>query len=410
MRLRAAIAAPALLVIGLAGCAQRLPPPPVAEPAIVSQLPVPPVTIAPPPVVTPAPPVTRDYPDGMELLSFAELQGWTDGDHTLAFRAFQTACDKITDVAADTAVGGWREGGAPVFGLGRDWSPICTAARKARESNAGKFIEEWFQPVSIGGAGDGAALFTAYFEPELNGSRQRGGPYQTPIYAKPADIGSRDPYFARAEINRGALAGRGLELFWIDDPVAAFFLEIQGSGRVRLPDGTVTRVGYAGKNGHPYKAIGRTLIDWEEMTLDEVSTASIKSWMKANPQRAVALMESNPSYVFFQERPELAADPTLGPIGSFGQPIPAQRGIAVDREIYPLGIPVWVSFESPVGPIRRLTVALDTGGAIKGPRRADYFFGSGRAAGIAAGETRSEGRLIAFAPRSAIKRLPKAGT
>lgn len=401
--MRACIAA---LMLAGAGCAQRVPPPPTAQPAIVSQLPAPPAPTTP----TPSVPPETQYREGVELMSFAALEGWQDGDHTIPFRTFRTACDKITDVAADTAVGGWREAGAPAFGLGRDWSPICAAARNTRESEARAFFEEWFLPVSLSGAGEGETLFTAYFEPELNGSRVRGGAYQTPLYAKPDDIDSRDPYFHRAQINAGALSGRGLELFWIDDPVAAFFLEIQGSGRVRLPDGTVTRVGFAGKNGHPYKAIGRTLIDWEEMTLDQVSGASIKAWMKANPARAAELMESNPSYVFFRENTELAADPTLGPVGSFGQPIPAQRGIAVDREYYPLGIPVWVSFESPVGPIRRLTVAMDTGGAIKGPRRADYFFGSGRAAGVAAGETRNRGRMIAFAPRRVIERLPGAGT
>jgi membrane-bound lytic murein transglycosylase A len=192
---------------------------------------------------------------------------------------------------------------------------------------------------------------------------------------------------------------------WLDDPVESFFLHIQGSGRVRLPDGSVARVGYAGKNNRAYKAIGKTLVEWGEMELGQVSLGSIKAWIAANPARRDELLGTNPSYVFFTERTELAADPSLGPIGSFGQPLPAQRAIAIDPRYYPLGIPMWVDFDSPAGPVRRLTLALDTGGAIKGSRRADYFFGSGDAAGRTAGATRQRGRLIALTPRTAFERV-----
>jgi len=266
-------------------------------------------------------------------------------------------------------------------------------------------LEKHFIPVSLGGAEEGTALFTAYYEPELNGSRVRGGQYQFPLYARPDDLQRGVPYLDRAAIDAGGLSGRGLELFWLDDPIESFFLHIQGSGRIRLPDNSVARVGYAGKNNHPYKAIGRTLVEWEEMPLEAVSKRSIEEWIIANPDRRDALLGTNPSYVFFTEREELNADPTLGPIGSFGQPLPSERAIAVDPRFYALGIPMWVELQTPVGAVKRLTLALDTGGAIKGSRRADYFFGSGDAAGLAAGSTRARGRLIALTPRTAYERI-----
>ena len=290
-----------------------------------------------------------------------------------------------------------------MFGTGLDWSGPCRET--LRTSDATAFFEKWFVPVALGGSENGTALFTAYFEPEINGSRVRGGPYQYPLYARPDDLEKGVPYFDRAAIDAGALAGRGLELFWLDDPVDSFFLHIQGSGRIRLPDGSVARVGFAGKNNRSYKAIGRTLVEWGEMELGGVSKQSIESWVAANPARKDALFATNPSYVFFTEREELNADQSLGPIGSFGQPLPSQRAIAIDRRFYALGIPMWVDFDSPIGPMRRLTLALDTGGAIKGARRADFFFGSGTPAGEAAGKTRVEGRLIALTPRVAYERV-----
>jgi membrane-bound lytic murein transglycosylase A len=325
--------------------------------------------------------------------------------------SLKIACEKIGDRAADQSIGGLAMNGEPIFGRGTDWRPICDDAKRRDSRRARAFFEQWFEPVSINGAGEAeAALYTAYFEPELRGSRVRGGPYQYPIYAKPSDLRSGTPYFTRAQIQRGALAGKALELFWVDDPVEAFFLEIQGSGRIRLPDGRVARVGFAGKNGHSYKAIGKTLVEWNELALEQVSAQSIKEWIRANPARRDALLATNESYVFFIERPELAADPSLGPIGTFGQPLPAMRSIAVDRRSYALGIPFWIDFESPVGPMRRLVIALDTGGAIKGSGRADFFFGSGDGPGEAAGKTRARGRLIALAPTAALRRVFKAGS
>ena len=366
-------------------------------------VPQPAAPYAPPPDLAAQPPVKR--------FRFGSIPGWVAGDHAPVLISLRSACEKITDRASDEGIGGVVFNGEPVFGRGSDWRPICGDAVRTPNTQARAFFERWFEPVSINGAGeDQAALYTAYFEPELRGSVTRGGPYQYPIYRKPPELQKGVPFFERAQIQQGALAGRGLELFWIDDPVEAFFLEIQGSGRVRLPDGRVARVGYAGKNGHAYKAIGKTLVEWGAMPLEQVSLQSIKAWIRANPLRRDELLATNRSYVFFIERPELAADPSLGPIGTFGTPLPAMRSIAVDRKSYALGIPFWIDFTSPVGPMQRLVLGLDTGGAIKGPRRADFFFGSGDGPGQAAGATRARGRLIALAPTAALRRVFRAGS
>ncbi len=383
----------ALALLALAGCASRAGP----EQAVVAT----------PAIAVPSSPSAPPVPeDRLQVLAFEDLEGgWASGDHTPVLIALQNACAKILEKAADEPIGGITLDAGPLFGTGQDWSPICRNAEKTKGSRATDFFEKWFAPVSLGGAENGTALFTAYYEPELRGSRVRGGVYQHPLYAVPDDLERGVPYFDRSAIDAGALEGRGLELFWLEDRIESFFLHIQGSGRIRLPDGSIARVGFANKNNRSYVAIGRTLVDWDEMTLGQVSKGSIKRWIADNPDRADELLATNPSYVFFQEREELNSDPQLGPIGSFGQPLPARRSIAIDRRFYPLGIPMWVSFDAPDGPMRRLTLAMDTGGAIKGARRADFFFGSGDAAGVVAGSTRDKGQLIAFTPRTALARV-----
>ena len=426
VRRSAAFAAAALATGLLAGCAGNKAPGPETRSTPQTAAPAPAAPTrpapAPEPVVvqplaperaapiapTPAPP---SVPATARRLTFASIPGWTEGDHAPALAALRLACEeRIADRAFDAPMGGVVLAGQPIYGTGADWSPICREARRTRPEGTRAFFEKWFEPISVAGAGDaGGTLYTAYFEPELAGSRVRGGPYRTPIHGVPSDLRKGVPYFDRAAIVDGALDGRGLELFWLADPVEAFFLQIQGSGRIRLPDGTVARVGYAGKNNRPYKAIGRVLVDAGIMPLEEVSTQSIKAWIAANPDQRDALLNANPSYVFFKERPELA-DPSLGPIGSAGVPLPALRAIAIDPKYHPLGVPAWTDFDSPVGPIRRLVVALDTGGAIKGAGRADFFFGSGDAAGEAAGATRARGRLVTLAPTAALRRAFRAGS
>jgi peptidoglycan lytic transglycosylase A len=270
-------------------------------------------------------------------------------------------------------------------------------------------------------------LFTGYYEPVLNGSRRRSARYPVPLHVAPPELRRVDlgrfnpdlagyaiygrvadgefvPYYSRAEIEDGALAGRRLELLWVDDPIAKFFLQIQGSGQVRLDDGEVVRVGYASQNGQPYRAIGRDLVESGALRQDEVSLQSIRAWLEAHPQAAAAMMARNPSYIFFREHPELAASD--GPLGSEGVPLTAGRSLAVDRRYLPLGAPLWLETTAPwpdgEAPLRRLMVAQDTGGAIKGVVRGDVYWGAGASAEAVAGRMKSQGRYAILLPRALV--------
>lgn len=274
------------------------------------------------------------------------------------------------------------------------------------------------------GAGDG--LLTGYYEPLLTGARTPDARHRVPLYRPPPDLVAVDlaafaadlagrrvtgrveagrlvPYSDRAAIDAGALAGRDLELLWVDDPVAAFFLHIQGSGRVRLPDGSLIRVGYAGQNGRPYRAIGRDLIELGALTPETVSLQTIRTWLLANPGAAPAVMQKNPSFVFFRDLGPV--DDGEGPPGAQGAPLTPGRSLAVDTAHVALGTPVWLDTTAPwpdgPGPLRRLLVAQDTGGAIKGALRGDVFFGAGEDAEHTAGHMRSPGRWWVLLPHAA---------
>jgi membrane-bound lytic murein transglycosylase A len=289
------------------------------------------------------------------------------------------------------------------------------------------FFEDWFQPYWVTDAGAADGLFTGYYEPLLFGSRDAGGRYTVPLYRAPADLVRVDlgrfdpelsgysisgriegnqfvPYYSRAEIEAGALDGRGLELLWVDDAVDKFFLQIQGSGQVRLADGSLTRVGYAGQNGHPYRAIGRDLIELGALERAEVSLQSIRAWLEANPSSATTIMDRNRSYIFFEERRDLGPDD--GPLGAQGVPLTAGRSLAVDLRHIPLGAPLWLETTVPwpegPAPFRHLMIAQDTGGAIDGIVRGDVFFGAGARAEAAAGRMKSGGRYAILLPKSQV--------
>jgi membrane-bound lytic murein transglycosylase A len=289
------------------------------------------------------------------------------------------------------------------FGRVGDWRSFCEAAQALPSGNdaaAREFFETGFIPFAVEDYGNAEGLFTGYYEIELNGSRQRQGRYQSPLYRKPPDLGTDPP--TRAEIEDGALAGRGLEFLWVDDPADAFFLQIQGSGRVRLNDGSTVRVGYDGQNGHPYVPVGRLLIERGVIPRDKLTMAAIRSWMKQNLEAGAALRRENPSYVFFRE---IKGD---GPIGAEGAALSAERSIAVDRKFVALGIPVWLEADerfAAADSVRRLMVAQDTGGAIKGPVRGDVFWGTGEAAGARAGAMNASGRYYLLLPKAVARRL-----
>lgn len=265
---------------------------------------------------------------------------------------------------------------------------------------------------------------TGYYEPLLSGSRTRVAPYLVPLHRPPADLLTIDlsslypelanqrvrgrlqpsdkgtrvvPYWSRAELNEERL--RGTELVWVDDAIEAFFLQIQGSGRVRLRDGSMIRVGYADTNGHPYRSIGRLLIDRGELTLEQASMQGIAAWARANPKRATELLNQNPSYVFFRELP--LGDPNAGPVGALGVPLAPGYSVAVDPRFIPLGAPVLIESSHPVSgaPLQRLMLAQDTGGAIRGPLRFDFFWGFGADAATPAGRQRHDVQAWLLVPR-----------
>jgi membrane-bound lytic murein transglycosylase A len=257
------------------------------------------------------------------------------------------------------------------------------------EGDARAFFEGRFRPVLME---DGAApLFTGYYEPELAGSPVREGAFVHPVYALPEDAGA----FDRAAIVAGALEGRGLEIAWLADAAEAFFLQVQGSGRIVMPDGRVVRVNYAGANGRAYRSIGRELVARGVFTAETVTAEGIKDWIRANPAEGRDLMDLNPSWVFFRV---LDLPDDTGPLGCMGVPVTALRSVAVDPAVVPLGAPVW--FEA--GGLRRLMVAQDKGGAIKGAQRADVFFGTGAEAGRRAGAFHHGGRMVVLLPRDGV--------
>ena len=268
-----------------------------------------------------------------------------------------------------------------------------------------------------------SGLITAYYEPLLRGSRKSTTTYGVPLYAPPADMltiefgeqypelkGKRVrgrvqgrkvvPYYDRAGLD-GNPSLKGREIVWVEDAVAAFFLEVQGSGRIQFSDGQTIRLAYADQNGHPYRSIGRYLVDQGEMTLDQASAQSIRQWIRQHPQRLREVLNANPSVVFFRE--ERIDDPQQGPLGALGVPLTPGRSIAVDPQFVPLGAPVFLATTQPNSnqPLQRLVMAQDTGGAIRGIVRADLFWGFGDAAGESAGRMRQQGRMWLLWPKGA---------
>jgi membrane-bound lytic murein transglycosylase A len=344
---------------------------------------------------------------------FGDLPGWNNDNSAAALAAFVKSCAELDRRSDNTAVGP-----AALGMTASAWRKPCAAARATSPNDAAAraFFTAQFTPYLAANNNDSDGLFTGYYEPLLHGARQRGGQYQTPLLKRPADLvmvdlgrfrpawhgeriagrvvaGNLVPYPSRGEIERGALDADRLALFWVDDPVDAFFLQVQGSGRVALPDGTEVRLGYDGQNGQPYVAIGKKLLERGALTADQVSLQSIRAWIAAHPDQADALMDENPSYVFFRELP------SDGPIGSEGVVLTAGRSLAVDRNFIPLGAPIYLAIDDSASPLQRLMVAQDIGGAINGPVRGDVFWGFGADAEMRAGAMRARGKYYLLLPK-----------
>lgn len=305
------------------------------------------------------------------ILAFEELAGWAEDDHAAALAAFLETCPDLEAA---------------------EWGPVCALASRVPAARA--FFELLFRPVLIGG--ESPALFTGYFEPELDGDRRPSPRFRFPLYSAPKELTAGQLWHSRAEIETaGLLDGQGLEIAWVDDPVELFFLQIQGSGRIRLPDGNVIRVGYGGANGHPYRSVGAELVRRGVFAQHEVSAATIRHWVRANPAEGAELLRTNPSYVFFREIGAMPAH--RGPLGAMNRSVTPMRSVAVDPAFTPLGAPVWIEKRGHA-PLNRLMIAQDTGGAIKGPQRADIYFGTGDEAGRQAGEVKDPGRMVVLLP------------
>jgi membrane-bound lytic murein transglycosylase A len=282
-------------------------------------------------------------------------------------------------------------------GTVKDWEEFCTKLEKRnfrRHSDLREFLEFHLQPYKISTQESSSGIFTGYYEPILRGSRKKQGIYHVPLYKLPSK--SVHYKIPRSQIVAGALRGKNLELVWVDDPIAAFFIQIQGSGRVHLDKGQEIRLGYAGQNGYPYFPIGKELIDRGALKTEQVNMHTIRKWLKDHPRQAESVMSKNQSYVFFREVSG------QGPTGSHGVPLTPKRSIAVDPKFIPLGSPLWLQADSPQRgghKLQRLVLAQDTGGAIKGAIRGDLFWGHGVEAANLAGLMNSKGYLYLLLPR-----------
>ncbi len=364
-----------------------------------------PAIVIPPPVVPPQ--VTPAPAPPFAVSKWEMLPDWNTLDLAPSWPAFLQSCQALKSKS--------------------QWQQVCTEASQLEQPDNSdvlrEFFEKWFVPYQVFNPdGSDQGMITGYYEPRLYGSRVRTERFRYPVYAVPDDLLTIDmadeypqlkgmrlrgrldgkrviPYYSRKEIDGGISSAEERVLFWVDNAVELFFLQIQGSGRIELPDGSLVKVGYADQNGHPYVSIGKILVGSGEMKLEEASMQGIKKWAEKNPDKLTALLDQNPSYVFFRELPGgLSA-----PLGALGVPLTQEYSIAVDARTIPLGAPVLLATTVPGTdtPLNRLMLAQDTGGAIRGAVRADFFWGFGENAATQAGRMKQQGRMWVLFPKGA---------
>ena len=357
----------------------------------------------------------------LQRLGFEALKGWASDDHAAALQTFRRSCREIMDEGTaferPTLFGGARS----------DWAQLCSDALAA--SSAKSFFESYFIPFRVVDDARPDGLFTGYYEPEAEGARAPDETFTIPIYRRPTDLisfnqqqkdesgldygclvdGKPTAYLSRRDIEQGALKGQGLELVWLKDWADAFFIHVQGSGRIRFADGSAMRLSYAAKSGRRYTGIGGLLVERGILAREHMSMQAIRAWMSKNPQQARELMWENQSFIFFREAQ--LEDPSLGALGAQHVQLTPGRSLAVDRNIWMLGTPVWLETNVPsatdgaLQPFNQLLIAQDTGTAIIGHARGDVFWGFGEAAGNIAGQMKSPGSMIVLLPKTVAARL-----
>ena len=397
-------AAACILAALLAGCATE-PQQAKVEPLVCPPVEKPVCPAAPGPKETLPPPPPVEYRGKLEAATWSDIPDWGKESLRPSLEAFARSC--------------------AVLEKQDPWKGVCAGAATfgptASERDIADFFQLNFEPWTVVNAdASTSGMVTGYYEPLLHGSRTKSARYKYPIYGVPADLLTIDlssvypdlkykrlrgrlegnkvvPYFSRGDIDDTGAKLAGDEIAWVDDEIDLFFLHIQGSGQVELDDGERIRVGYADQNGHPFRSLGRALIERGEIPAERASMQGIKDWARRNPKKVQRYLDRNPSYVFFRALP----NDLPGPLGALGVPLTPERSIAVDSRVVPLGVPVYLSTSYPntAEPLNRLMVAQDTGGAIAGAVRADFFWGFGDAAGAQAGKMRQSGKMWVLLPK-----------
>ncbi|MBU6140206.1 MAG: MltA domain-containing protein [Proteobacteria bacterium] len=335
-------------------------------------------------------------------VEFSDLAQWENDDHKKAIQAFIHSCNKFAKMPQSRLIGG--QIGDIKVGDFRDVCDIADLVKTMSNGQAKNFFENWFRPFLVETRlGRSTGLFTGYYEASLNGSKVKTEKYQYPLYAKPRDLTS-EPYFSRAEIEDGALDGKGLELLYVDNKADLFFMHIQGSGRIKMDNGAEIHVAFAAKNNQPFSGISNYLVDHKYLNRNQMNAESVRNWLKANPDKADEAMNINSAYTFFR----IADGEYI--VGGQGVPLTAERSLAVDSDVIPYGMPLWLETnlkkkDGSTENYSHLFIAQDTGSAIKGTIRGDIFFGYGDKAEELASYTASQGRYFILLPVNVVEKI-----